>query len=473
MPRRVARIAPNHWNTLVLRDPRPGPAPTIEAGVFAFDSAFPRPGVSLYIGELTDRVRAQGGRVTVFGHTDAVGSEAYNKGLADRRARAILALITTDVELFEQVCAEEDWGVAEHQAMMRAIGVDPGPPDGDAGKMTSAAVRAFQKGYSRGLWFESYQKPRYGAPDVTGELDEPTRRAIRDAYVNQLGFTLADKDLSDVRFAGCGEFNPRSDSAKENRRVTLAVFPEQGPSSPFPCVEGDAQACLVDGEGTRRCRFYREEVDEAEEPLERAVFFSDQWTPTPSKWAYISAITSLPDDTPVKFTVYRTRKTIPTLWLASPDDEVPNDLEEIASVDGTVAQGVALGVWRPPEQLDPWQTSTWFDDEELEPTDAAFLNEGASLEALRDMHAQFLARDHYRPPVFKVEGGGHWLVSAPPGRMLRALGREPRLGQDTLLVTPQGRAISTRDGTAALHPETKALYAAFGGVSANDEEEQP
>ena len=79
-------------------EPEPAPAPQIEVIVlsdlgevlFAFDSA-----------ELTEAARARlrdvGGRlqgadvieIKVQGHTDSVGSDAYNQGLSERRARSV------------------------------------------------------------------------------------------------------------------------------------------------------------------------------------------------------------------------------------------------------------------------------------------------------------------------------------------------------------------------------------------------
>lgn len=455
----------------MIPDPRPVRAPTIAAGVFAFDSAFPRPGISAYIEGVTQEVNAKGLRLTAFGHTDHVGSDDYNKLLADRRAESVLAVLTTDVERFERIYEIEQWGVAEHQAMMRTIGVDPGPPDGDAGDMTVAATRAFQKGYNLRLWFESYQTPRVSELEISGVLDELTKAAIRDAYVNYIGLPLAAGNLATVSFAGCGEYNPLSPAAAENRRVTLALFGGDGPRVPFPCVTGDAAACLIDGEGARQCRFYREHIDEPEEIGPAWTFFDDNWMPTPSLWAYMSAITTLPDGTPVTFEVYRTGGSIPQMPLDSRSDETPANLELVATVEGVVLCGIAFGVWHPADHFHAFDTRTWFDDAKLERTDAELVTGPLSPERLSALYDEFEAHVHYRPPVFKVIGGGQWMISTPPGRRLRALARDSKAAGDTLLMTPDGRHFSTRGNQTGLGREEKAVYLDFGRRMINDEAE--
>lgn len=422
MPR-VARVAPNHLNTLVIPDPRPQPAPTIAGGVFGFDSAFPNPGISEYIHELDSVVAGTQRRLAVFGHTDPEGSDDYNKALADRRAQAVLALLTTDVELFDAIHTAEQWGVAEHQAMLRTFGCDPGPPDDDEGQMTSAAVRAFQRGYGRRIWFERYQTPRYSRPVVNGKLDEATMAAIRDAYVNYLGQMHEPGRFVEPKFGGCGEFNPMGGSAPRERRVTLALFEADRPDEPMPCVLDDAAACVLEGPESRRCRWYRDHVDEPVEPPPVRAFTDDHWMPTPSGHAYMSVLCSLPDDTPVTFTVYRTRGDIPASERTFFDeDERPRDLEAVERIEGTVQHGVAWAIWKPSDPAFlPFETKTWYDDDELDLFDADSLHKEISAAEHASLVEKLLTRNRYRPPIFGAEGGDQWLFSRPPGRRLRGL----------------------------------------------------
>ena len=469
MPR-VARVAPNHVNTLVIPDPRPQPAPTIAGGVFGFDSAFPNPGISAYIHDLDSLVAGTERRLAVFGHTDPEGSDAYNKALADRRAQSVLALLTTDVELFEAVCADEEWDVAEHQAMLRTFGCDPGPPDGEPGPMTTAAVRAFQRGYARRVWFECYQTPKYAPPPVSGELDEATRAAIRDAYVNYLGQMHEPTRFVESRIGGCSEFNPLGGAASRQRRVTLALFEAEQPDEPMPCVVGDAESCALEGSELRRCRWYRDHVDEPEEPPVASAFMDDHWMRTPSGYAYMSTLCSLPDDTPVTFTVYRTRGDIPSMERTQFDeDDVPRDLEAIETVDGKVLHGIAWAVWKPSNgSVRPFDTKTWYDDDELDLFDATSLRDGIPL----DQHAALLeklrTRIRYRPPIFGVEGDGQWLYSRPPGRRLRGLvveGGSP----NAVLMRPDGTFVRTSRTEADRVPWRETAVGGMFGIGVHND----
>jgi outer membrane protein OmpA-like peptidoglycan-associated protein len=58
--------------------------------LFDFDEADIRPDAAAALGHLATLVRAHPGRrVRLEGHTDAEGSDAYNQGLSERRARAV------------------------------------------------------------------------------------------------------------------------------------------------------------------------------------------------------------------------------------------------------------------------------------------------------------------------------------------------------------------------------------------------
>lgn len=60
---------------------------------FPFDSSFIRPTVADNLGAVEDLVtKKSDSKLMVFGHTDAVGSEGYNKRLSERRAWSVYAL---------------------------------------------------------------------------------------------------------------------------------------------------------------------------------------------------------------------------------------------------------------------------------------------------------------------------------------------------------------------------------------------
>lgn len=102
---------------------------------FEFDSSFVLPDAQ---DELADFKRLCGEHpespVTIFGHADPVGNEDYNKGLSGRRARAVYALVTRDVDAWEELYTKSNsggdiWGSKCYKKMLEATGMDPNTPN--------------------------------------------------------------------------------------------------------------------------------------------------------------------------------------------------------------------------------------------------------------------------------------------------------------------------------------------------------
>ena len=216
---------------------------------FAFDSSFLGPESRAELAMLGSLRRSLGAApMAIFGHADPVGDDAYNRELAARRARAVHAVITRDVDawaqLFDQKLQGDDWGVRALQLCLEAIGLAPGPIDGLFGQLTAEALRAFQSG--SGI-----------AP--SGFPDRATRAALFEVYMDHLcwdgsgaPFRFVPEDfLGNGADAGhkqavqsCGELNPvyvmsqaqhaelsasgrreeRNAVNAPNRRVTILFF---------------------------------------------------------------------------------------------------------------------------------------------------------------------------------------------------------------------------------------------------------
>jgi outer membrane protein OmpA-like peptidoglycan-associated protein len=220
---------------------------------FAFDSSFVRPTVVAHLKPLETLARANPtAKVMVFGHTDAVGDDLYNKKLSERRAWSVWAFIVNDTDAWEALYnhPDETWGVAVLQEILADLGHDPGPADGAWNAQTRAAARAFL-----GL--------ADGAP-VTN--DAAFRARLFAAYMA----SKHDVDLPRSRFLepgymGCGEFNPietTEEAHEANRRVTFFLFhPDRLPN--LPCAFADVGPCerqMVSAErrhkASFRCSFY-------------------------------------------------------------------------------------------------------------------------------------------------------------------------------------------------------------------------
>ena len=84
--------------------PAPAPAPTPTAdkvrlsadALFDFDSARLRPAGMQRLDELANQARSLNLEVILaVGHTDRIGSDAYNQGLSERRAEAVKAYLVS------------------------------------------------------------------------------------------------------------------------------------------------------------------------------------------------------------------------------------------------------------------------------------------------------------------------------------------------------------------------------------------
>ena len=220
---------------------------------FGFDSSFIRPGVLEHLRELETLANAHPeARIMVFGHTDAVGSEIYNKKLSERRAWSAYAFIVNDPDAWETLYNHEDekWGLAACKEILAHLGHDPGPIDGAMTAATRDAMRAFQ-----GL-----------GEDAPISNDAAFRKALFTAYMGgEHDIDIPAERFLEPGYQGCGEFNPITDTQaadEANRRVTFYLFhPERLPN--LPCGFANLAPCkrqMVSLDSrhveTFRCSFY-------------------------------------------------------------------------------------------------------------------------------------------------------------------------------------------------------------------------
>jgi len=198
---------------------------------FAFDKSFVRPTVVDAMQRLQRLARAHPeAKIMIWGHTDRVGNEVYNKKLSERRARSVYAFIVNDADDWEALYQEEQWGTPVITEILADLAVDE--PDLDPGPGgTKAAVKAYQR--ARGL-------------DPDGVAGKQTRRQLFLDYMSGKHDLKLDPDrFMDPKHMGCGEFNPQietEEAVEANRRVTFFLFhPERLPT--LPCRAGDVAPC--------------------------------------------------------------------------------------------------------------------------------------------------------------------------------------------------------------------------------------
>ncbi len=241
IPSRFKRVgmATNRAHTLRVRK-QPEPAEQFQgcakiSGVtFEFDKSFVRPSVVDDLAELESALAAHPeAKVMIFGHTDKVGSDGYNKGLSERRARSVYAFITNQPAIWEELYKKESWGTYAVQAILKDMGgpYDPGPVDGINGAKTKAAVKKFQGDY--GLTVDGIAGPK-------------SRNTLFTAYMaGKHDIEIDDGRFMDPKHMGCGELNPVVETdgpCEENRRVTFYLFNEKRLPN-LPCKAGDLTPC--------------------------------------------------------------------------------------------------------------------------------------------------------------------------------------------------------------------------------------
>lgn len=234
---------------------------------FGYDKSFLRPGKAAQLKAMCDEITAwkaehPDGKIAVFGHADGAGEDAYNKTLSERRANSVHAFLMKDPAVWEGLYKEEKWGLMTTQELLKHLGYDPGPIDGQDGAKTRSSVKAFQT--KAGL-------------TADGDAGPKTREALYKTFIDQTNtVALAAKDFDAIDgkpTAGCSEFNQveKNEGACEaNRRVAVFLL-KSNKNFPiaYPCKQGDAAVCKkqTTRKGERRtpgfgCCFYDQLVVE-------------------------------------------------------------------------------------------------------------------------------------------------------------------------------------------------------------------
>lgn len=302
-----------HNRVVLVRPDRVRPA---QPGNRAFpnDSALPLVGAlralwawlperSALVHEAGGRSPEQKGVYQVFAHASVSGDEDHNKDLSDRRAQVGRSFVSGDPEPALEVAGAEGWGVLEGQSMLRCLGCDLGPLDGEPGTLTSAAIITFVERFNRGVFHAPVGQAPRTLPEGEGWSDD-----VRDGFVEAMvavhGLGVTEARLHPTHPAhGCSEFNAaRSESPDDARRLvvlhhpTIPEFPDAA-----PCRMGDASACAVVDDNAQRCLFYREHVSEPN--VSTVGVFDPRWLWIAEDRYVLSVLTDAPDGDEIAFEV--------------------------------------------------------------------------------------------------------------------------------------------------------------------------
>ena len=233
---------------------------------FDFDRTFIRPEGMAALGVIAATMRSKPRKkAAIFGHTDTVGDEIYNKRLSEQRARVVLAALTHDTAPWEERYQTEHWGPRTVQVILNAVqpGGDTNEPlddDGLYGPLTKAAVERFQQ--REGLF-------------VDGDAGPATRKQLFLAYMKLSIEQPVDGgqmlQIGGAKFMGCGEYNPFTEGVADDasRRVVVILFSPALVPQGLPCKIGNIGPCRsnlraadappISGDKTPhfRCQVYR------------------------------------------------------------------------------------------------------------------------------------------------------------------------------------------------------------------------
>ncbi|HSB71541.1 MAG TPA: hypothetical protein VLT62_19615 [Candidatus Methylomirabilis sp.] len=132
--------------------------------------------------------------LSIFGHADPTGIDAYNSTLSQRRARAIYAMLIRDVKEWEQLWSipfgGDQWGDAQAATMQETVGITPPKK---ASLLTPAMRRDIIARYMDAV---CVRKSGAGVEE----------RFVLDAKADFLARGAGQSAKGDVQ--GCSEFNP-------------------------------------------------------------------------------------------------------------------------------------------------------------------------------------------------------------------------------------------------------------------------
>ncbi|WP_305044242.1 peptidoglycan-binding protein [Geoalkalibacter sp.] len=213
---------------------------------FWFDKAFIEPclrGVLRRVAEYAANHPDE--KMVIVGHTDLVGSDAYNQSLSERRGRAVYAWLTAGRDpaasraewdalrrarpAGQLPSIHDTWSVREYQFILNDLEYYKGGIDEDHGPLTSEAIRNFQ--LDQGL-------------PQTGQVNDATWSALIAAYLDQDRLAVAENQFLPnagdgcsngvVKWLGGGEKDPvrnTQDAWRPNRRTEILFVR----ASQFPC----------------------------------------------------------------------------------------------------------------------------------------------------------------------------------------------------------------------------------------------
>lgn len=286
---------------------------------FAFDSSFISPESASGLKKFAKLMQALQQQddakrfppCSVFGHTDPVGDDVYNKTLAGRRARAVYGLLIREFKFWDDLyrtdLGGDSWGIRSIRTML-SVTLKPGEPPYYSGPLEPGSDPQVKKKVDQDTTdaVRAYKMAR-GSKSASGTLDDPTRKTLFLEYMDAIcqdpngkPFKMTSGDFlaqgkgeglkGDIQ--GCGDFNElfllstdeqaalektkdgqqaRNELYKKDRRVVVYIFKHGTAIDPnhWPCPASTA------GPGDCKKRFWSDHPRRRQRTNSRRTFGKD------------------------------------------------------------------------------------------------------------------------------------------------------------------------------------------------------
>ena len=230
----------------------------IEDALFDFDSSVILPPVALEIPHLAalrdqhrDTVSGLFPPLSVFGHADPTGTDAYNKTLSGRRAIALYALLTRRVDLWEQLYSHaqgrDDWKKNAPALMLQGAGLSATPAD-----VKNMQQNAVQRAQVFLIYMDKVAGDFRLAPADFLARGQDARGKGDYQGCSDFNPVLIFSRKDETRFTAATDKTERDTANASNRRVMIFLYRPGSKANPatWPCPRA------AEDEGGCRKRFW-------------------------------------------------------------------------------------------------------------------------------------------------------------------------------------------------------------------------
>jgi hypothetical protein len=213
---------------------------------FEFDSSFIGPSAKEEFELLSVLVKRHAkAPLSVFGHADPVGDDAYNKKLSGRRATAVYALLTRNTDLWEKLYSNQEgtndkWGLPAIDMMKQATGSSAG--GGTPGERTTL-FKAYMDAICKDIMGADF---KLDPADFLGKGEDAKGKGDRQGC-SEFNPVLMFSKEENSKYEKDQDKTARNQDNSPNRRVVIFLF------KPGSRIDAAKWPCPTVDKGTGDC----------------------------------------------------------------------------------------------------------------------------------------------------------------------------------------------------------------------------